>query len=179
VSIEDVGELSLGRDEWVQLETRAGNAKLPPVSLDSLLDTALRLMPDRLVIGEIRGEEALSLVYALNAHVDGAIVAMSGDGAQVALNRIATLARAHGATESAIRELVAQAFDIIIHVARMPDNRVKVVAIEEVLGFSDIAFDTHVLFQQQGAGFTPTGHVPRFYSELEARGIPADQAVFR
>ncbi|CAN5887023.1 hypothetical protein BH11MYX2_BH11MYX2_34780 [soil metagenome] len=179
VSIEDVGELSLGRDEWVQLETRAGNSKLTPVKLESLLDTALRLMPDRLVIGEIRGEEALPLVYALNANVDGAVVAMSGDGAQVALNRMATLARANGASESAIRELVAQAFDIIIHVARMPDNRVKVVAIEEVVGFSDVAFETHVLFQQQGAGFGPTGHVPRFYSELEARGIPADQAVFR
>ncbi|HEY4178894.1 MAG TPA: ATPase, T2SS/T4P/T4SS family [Kofleriaceae bacterium] len=179
VSIEDVGELALGRDEWVQLESRSGNAKVPSVRLDSLLDTALRLMPDRLVIGEVRGEEALPLVYALNANIDGAVVAMSGDGAQVALSRIATLARAGGATESAIRELVAQAFDIIVHVARMPDNRVKVVAIEEVLGFSDVAFETHVLFQQQGAGFGPTGHVPRFYSELEARGIPADQAVFR
>jgi len=54
-----------------------------------------------------------------------------------------------------------------------------VMSIEEVIGFADNSFDTHVLFQYQNGSFTPTGTVPRFYAELEARGIPADQAVFR
>ncbi|MFN0252848.1 MAG: ATPase, T2SS/T4P/T4SS family [Kofleriaceae bacterium] len=179
VSIEEIAELSIARDEWIQLETRAGVGKMVSVDLSSLLETALRLVPDRLVVGEVRGDEALPLVHSLNASVDGAIVAMTGEGANPALSRLATLARAAGAHEGAIRELVAQAFEIVVHVARTSDGSVKVLSIEEVLGYNEMEYDTRVLFEQRGAAFSPTGHVPKFYSELEARGIPADQAVFR
>ena len=179
VSIEEIGELSIARDEWIQLETRAGVGKMVSVGLSNLLETALRLVPDRLVVGEVRGDEALPLVHALNASVDGAIVAMTGEGANAALSRLATLARVAGAHEGAIRELVAQAFEIVVHVARTSDGSIKVLSIEEVLGYNEMEFDTRVLFEQRGAAFSPTGHVPKFYSELEARGIPADQAVFR
>lgn len=179
VSIEEIAELSIPRDEWIQLETRAGIGKMVSVDLSNLLETALRLVPDRLVVGEVRGDEALPLVHALNASVDGAVVAMTGEGANAALSRLATLARAAGAHEGAIRELVAQAFEIVVHVARTSDGSVKVLSIEEVLGYNEMEFDTRVLFEQRGAAFSPTGHVPKFYSELEARGIPADQAVFR
>ena len=179
ISIEEVAELAIQRDEWIQLECRTGAGKGTTIDLETLLETALRLVPDRLVVGEVRGDEALRLVHALNSSIDGAVVSMTGDGAQAALGRLSTLSRAAGAIEPAIRELVAQAFEIIVHVTRTSDGGIKVVAIEEVLGYNEHAFDTHVLFQQQGAGFQPTGHVPRFYSELEARGIPADQAVFR
>jgi pilus assembly protein CpaF len=179
VSIEEIAELSIPRDEWIQLETRAGVGKMVSVDLSNLLETALRLVPDRLVVGEVRGDEALPLVHALNASVDGAVVAMTGEGANTALSRLSTLARAAGAHEGAIRELVAQAFEIVVHVARTSDGSVKVLSIEEVLGYSEMEFDTRVLFEQRGASFSPTGHVPKFYSELEARGIPADQAVFR
>jgi pilus assembly protein CpaF len=179
VSIEEIAELSIARDEWIQLETRAGVGKMVSVDLSNLLETALRLMPDRLVVGEVRGDEALPLVHALNASVDGAVVAMTGEGANAALTRLATLARTAGAHEGAIRELVAQAFEIVVHVARTSDGSIKVLSIEEVLGYNEMEFDTRVLFEQRGAAFSPTGHVPKFYSELEARGIPADQAVFR
>ncbi len=179
VSIEEIAELSIPRDEWIQLETRAGVGKMVSVDLSNLLETALRLVPDRLVVGEVRGDEALPLVHALNASVDGAVVAMTGEGANAALSRLATLARAAGAHEGAIRELVAQAFEIVVHVARTSDGSIKVLSIEEVLGYNEMEFDTRVLFEQRGANFSPTGHVPKFYSELEARGIPADQAVFR
>ena len=82
-------------------------------------------------------------------------------------------------TDLALRELVAQAFEIVIHVVRWADGSVRVAAIEEVVGCNDTAFETHVLFEQKDGGFAATGTVPRFYAELEARGIPADQAVFR
>jgi pilus assembly protein CpaF len=181
ISIEEIAELSIARDEWIQLETRAGNGKTTSVDMASLLETALRLAPDRLVVGEVRGREALPLVSALCTSVDGAVVAMTGEGAGNALGRLVTLARVSAPTamDGSLRELVAQGFEIVIQVARWADGSIKVVSIEEVIGCTDQTFDTHVLFQWNNGAFSATGTVPRFYSELEARGIPADQAVFR
>jgi len=180
VSIEEVAELSIKRDEWVQLETRAGTGRNPAIELGQLLEVALRLAPDRLVVGEVRGNEALPLVQALCSAIDGAVVVMTGEGASASLGRLAMLARltAPGG-DAATRELVAQAFDIVIHVARWSDGAMRVLSIEEVVGCSETTFDTHVLFQFRDGAFAATGTVPRFYAELEARGIPADQAVFR
>jgi pilus assembly protein CpaF len=181
VSIEEVSELAIARDEWIQLETRPANAKGAAIDLAMLLDTALRLGPDRLVVGEVRGPEAMRLVTALTSSVDGAAVAMTGEGAGAALSRLATLVRAgsHGGMEAALRELCATAFEIVIHVARHADGSIKVHSIEEITGVSDTTFETQTVFHFQNGNFVATGTVPRFYSELEARGIPADQAVFR
>jgi len=66
-----------------------------------------------------------------------------------------------------------------VHVGRWSDGTVRVLSVEEVVGSTDNAFETHVLFQFRDGNYAPTGTVPRFYAELEARGIPADQAVFR
>jgi pilus assembly protein CpaF len=181
VSVEEVAELALGRDEWIQLETRPGNGRGPSIDLAHLLETAMRLNPDRLVVGDVKGREALPLTSSLCSGIDGAIVAMSGEGSQAALNRLVTLGRinAPGAHDGALRELVAQAFEIVIHVTRWADGTIRVMAIEEVVGSNETSFDTTVLFQFGNNAFSATGTVPRFYSELEARGIPADQAVFR
>jgi len=181
VSIEDVGELSLTREEWIQLETRPSSPKASEIDLATLLETAIRLMPDRLVVGEVRGREAMPLVSALNSSIDGAVVAMTGEGANAVLHRLATLARATQpiGSDSAIRELVAGAFEIVLHVGRNADGSVRIHTIEEITGVSDTTFETQVVFRLDGSSFVATGAVPRFYSELEARGIPADQAVFR
>jgi pilus assembly protein CpaF len=106
---------------------------------------------------------------------------MTGEGGNAALNRLTTLARmaAGGGSDGAIRELVASAFEIVIHVIRFPDNTIRVSSIEEIAGYTDHSFDSHVLFHHKDGNFAATGTVPRFYAELEARGIPADQAVFR
>jgi len=180
VSIEEVAEISITRDEWIPLETRAGTGRNPEIDLGHLLETAIRLSPDRLVVGEVRGREALPLIQALCASIDGAVVAMTGEGGNAALGRLAMLSRlsAPGA-DGAIRELVAQAFEIVIHVTRWSDGTLRVLSVEEVVGCTETTFDTHVLFQFRDGAFVATGTVPRFYAELEARGIPADQAVFR
>ncbi|HEY4244073.1 MAG TPA: ATPase, T2SS/T4P/T4SS family [Kofleriaceae bacterium] len=181
VSIEESGELAIGRDEWIQLESRAGTGRNADIDLAALLETALRLSPDRLIVGEVRGREALPLIYALNAAVDGAVVAMTGEGANAALTRLATLARASSATSdpSAIRELVAQAFEIVVHVTRIADGSLRVASIEEIASVSDGGFETHLLFHLRDGSYHATGTVPRFYAELAERGIQADQAVFR
>jgi pilus assembly protein CpaF len=133
------------------------------------------------VIGEIRGREAMPVISALCSSVDGAIVAMSGEGGSSTLNRLAALARisAPMGVDGAIRELVGQALEIVVHVVRFADGSIRVHAIEEVTGVSETGFDTQVLFQLRDGQYAATGTVPRFYGELEARGIPADQAVFR
>jgi pilus assembly protein CpaF len=181
VSIEPIAELALARDEWIQLETRPSTGKHLGVDLATLLDAALRLLPDRLVIGEISGHEAMAVVCALTSSIDGAVVAMTGEGATAVLARLAALVRATqpAGSDLAIRELCATAFEIVLHVARHADGTVKVHTIEEVTGVSEAGFDSQVLFQLSNGTFMATGTVPRFYSELEARGIPADQAVFR
>ncbi|MEO7093164.1 MAG: ATPase, T2SS/T4P/T4SS family, partial [Polyangiales bacterium] len=180
ISIEEIAELSIAREEWIQLETRVGIGKNTDIDLAALLEAAIRLSPDRLVVGEVRGREAMPLVHALNASIDGAVVAMTGDGSNAALTRLATLCRLTAPTAvDAVRELVAQAFEIVVHVVRWSDGSLRVTSIEEVVGCTETTFDTHVLFHFNNANFVATGTVPRFYSELEARGIPADQAVFR
>ena len=80
---------------------------------------------------------------------------------------------------AALRELCAGAFEIVLHVARHADGTIKVHSIEEVTGVGEAAFETQPLFQLANGTFVATGTVPRFYADLEARGIPADQAVFR
>ena len=138
VSIEEVAELAVGRDEWIQLEARPGTGRANDVDMTSLLEMALRFLPDRLVVGEVRGREALPLVHALNATVDGAIVAMTGEGANAVLNRLATLVRSvQLGSDAATRELVASAFEIVIHVAKHADGAIKVHSIEEITGVSD------------------------------------------
>jgi pilus assembly protein CpaF len=181
VSIEEVAEMTIARDEWVQLETRPSIGKSEGLDLGALLEMAMRLAPDRIVVGEVRGREAAQLVHALTSSVDGAIVGMTGEGASTTLNRLAMLARITqpASSDAAIRELVATAFEIVIHVARHSDGSVKVQSIDEVSGVSDTTFETQVVFQLRDGNFVATGTVPRFYSELEARGIPADQKVFR
>jgi pilus assembly protein CpaF len=180
VSIEEVAELAISRDEWIQLETRPASSsaggKLADIDLASLLDTALRLAPDRLVVAEVRGREAITLVQALGSSVDGAIVAATGEGATPVLNRITTLARASQpyGSDSALREIVAQAFEIVVHVGRITDGALRVHSIEEITGVSESHFETEVVFQLKDGSFSASGKVPSFYSAMGA-----DQAVFR
>ena len=182
VTIEDVAELSLDRDDWIALETRPASDKGPAVGLGALVANALRLRPDRVVVGDLRGAEALEVAGAFGSAVDGAMVALTGDGAQAALARWVALAQlgAPGAAEPAVRELVAGACDVVVHVARFPDGTLRVVGIDEVLGVREVGFDTQTLFSYRGdEGYAATGAVPRFWAELDARGIQADPSIFK
>lgn len=181
VSVEEVAELSIARDEWIQLETRTGAPGARDIDMAGVLDTALRLAPDRLVVGGVRGREAAALVHTLSAHADGAIVALAGDGVNAALNRLAMLVRttAAGGSDMAYRELVASAFDIAVHVVRRGDGAMKIQSIEEMVSVSETTFDTQTVFSCRDNGFAASGAVPRFYSELEASGVRADRSVFR
>lgn len=181
VSVEEVAELAIARDEWIQLEARTGTPTARDIDLAAVLEMALRFAPDRLVVGDVRGREAVGLVHALSSQVDGAIVAMAGDGVASTLHRLALLMRATavGGSDMAYRELVASAFDIAVHVVRRPDGSTRVQAIEELIGITEAGYETQTLFTCRDNTFVATGTVPRFYAELEASGQAADRAIFR
>jgi len=155
------------------------------VDLGSLLRGALRMRPDRLVVADVRGGEALELVQAMASSADGTLAVVAGEGTRGALGRLTSMARlaSPGASIHALRELVACAVDVVVHVARYADGLYRVASIEEVIGVSEDGFHSQELFAFRGGaedgGFLAAGVVPAFYAELEARGISADTAIFR
>jgi pilus assembly protein CpaF len=185
VSVEEVAELSLGRDEWIALEARPSDGNgVAEVNLDMVLHSALRMRADRLVVGDVRGAEALELISAMSSSSDGSLVSIAGDGAQSALARLTAMSRlaAPGASTDAIRELVSCAIDVVVHVARYADDVVRVASISEIMGVGEGGFDVQEVFSFRGSagdgGFAAAGVVPSFYDELEARGLPADTSIF-
>lgn len=186
VSVEEVAELSINRDDWIALESRPGDGNgIRNVDLETVLRSALRMRPDRLVVGDVRGGEALELISAMASSSDGTIASITGDGAEAALARLAAMARlaAPGVSVDALRVLVAAAVDVVVHVARYADGVFRVAAIEEVVAGGEEGFETQQLFGFRGTGeeggFAAAGVIPEFYGELEARGIPADTSIFR
>ena len=184
VSVEEVAELQLPHEGWIPLEAQAGG-----IHLTEVVRAALRLRPDRLVVGEIRGVEALEVLSAFAAG-EGGLAAVGGDGPAAALARLESLARlaAPEASARGLRELCAHAAHVVVHVARYADGVRRVAAISEVGGATGDGWSLRELFswQMQGHGadgvrgrFAAAGVVPRFYSELEARGEKPDSAVFR
>jgi pilus assembly protein CpaF len=182
VTVEEVAELAIGRDNWIALEARPGDGNgVPNVDVQTVLRSALRMRPDRLVVGEVRGTEALELVQAMGSANDGAIASVAGEGGAAALARLTSMARltAPGMSDQGLRELVACAVDVVVHVARYADGHYRVASIHEVLGATELGFQTGELFSFRGGDFQAAGAVPAFYADLEARGIPADTSIFR
>jgi pilus assembly protein CpaF len=186
VSVEEVAEISLQREDWIALESKPSDGNgIPAVDLGQLLRGALRMRPDRLVVGDVRGAEALDLIQAMASSSDGTLASVAGEGARAALGRLTSMARlgAPGASAAALQELVAAAVDVVVHVVRYADGVHRVAAIDEVIGVSDSGFHSQLLFGFRGSaeegGFGAAGVIPSFYAELEARGIPADTAIFR
>jgi pilus assembly protein CpaF len=191
VVVEEVAELRLGdRDGVLSLEAR------PPdpdgrggVQLADVLRAAERMRPDRLVVGDVRGAEAFELVTALAARHEGGLAALSAEGPRAALSRLESLCRlgVPGAPAQALREVVAQAFHVLVHVARYADGRSRVTAISEPSASAE-GFAVRDLFSfQLGAPspnglqghFVGAGDAPAFYETLAARGVSLDPGLFR
>ncbi len=185
VTVEEVSELSLGREDWIALEARPVVSNgAAPVDLATVLRGALRMRPDRLVVGDVRGGEALELISAMASSADGTVASIAGDGPAPALSRLVSMARlaAPGTSVEALREVAAAAVDVVVHVARYADGVFRVASISEVRGATMDGFDIQELFcfrGPPGGGFASAGIIPGFYAELEARGIPADTSIFR
>ena len=161
VTVEEFAELGLARPDWISLEARPGDAKSAPVDLSQVIRAALRLAPDRLVVGDVVGRDALTVLTALASTIDGAVVGATGDGVAAGLSRVATLARTATAdlTDAGARELTGLAFEIAVHVVRHPDGVIRVQAIEKVAGGGIAGFQTQPVYGFAGTQFAELGPV--------------------
>jgi pilus assembly protein CpaF len=181
VSVEEVTKLQLARDHWIALESRPGDGNgLSNIDVDTLLRGALRMRPDRLVVGDVRGGEAYELVQAMASMCDGTLASITGEGAIGGLNRLVSMATLAGdGSPQAMRQVVASAVDVVVYVARYADGVTRIATIDEVTGATDTGFATQTIFAYGGGAFAPTGAVPGFYADLQARGVAADQGIFQ
>ena len=192
VTIEDAAELQLPQEHWIQLEARPANIEgKGQITIRDLVRNTLRMRPDRIVVGECRGGEALDMLQAMNTGHDGSLTTLHANSTRDALARLETMVLMSGMELPirAIRDQIANAVHLVIQQTRFADGSRKVTAISEisgmemdVLSMQDIFEFRQEGFDDQGAvvgRFVPTGLVPRFYDDLQRRGIPVDMDVFR
>ena len=183
ISVEEVARLRMNREDWVALETPA-NHDGSSLGIGEVLRGALALRPDRLVVRDLRGAETYDLVSAMTSGRDGTILSVVGPSPEGALNRVAAMAGLlpFDMSVTALRTLVATAFDVVIHVVRYSDGTTRVASISEVLTTRE-GVQLQPLFQFRGEGathkFIAAGVVPTFYAELEASGLTTDTGIFR
>ncbi|PHN55256.1 ATPase [Pseudomonas sp. ICMP 8385] len=159
VTIEDVAELQLGHPHVVRLETRPPNAEgHGEVKASDLIRNALRMRPDRIILGEIRGVEVLDVMTAMNTGHDGSMSTVHANNAQDALLRLETLVGLTGRAiaEKTLRQMICAALDVVIQLTRLPDGRRCVSEVVEVVGVRDDVYVTNTLFRHDrrtGFGF--------------------------
>jgi len=190
VTLEDAAELQLQQDHVVRLETKPPSADgHGAVSIRDLVKNSLRMRPDRIIVGEVRGGEALDMLQAMNTGHDGSLATVHSNSPRDAISRLETLVLMAGMDLpiNVVRKQVASAVDLIVQQTRLKDGSRKVVAVTEVAGMEG---DTIVLsdifkFKQEGIedgkilGQTqPTGIRPMFAPRLEAAGFKLGAEVF-
>ncbi len=191
LTIEDAAELRLNQPHVVRLESRPANIEgRGAVTIRDLVRNALRMRPDRIIVGECRGGETLDMLQAMNTGHDGSLTTVHANSPRDVISRMETMVLMSGMDlpSRAIREQIASAVDIIIQESRMSDGSRKVVAISEVVGQegNQIVMQDLFTFEQTGLSesgkiigqFKPTGGVPTFFDQLRARGIELDAAIF-
>jgi pilus assembly protein CpaF len=191
VTIEDSAELQLQQDHVVRLETRPSNIEgQGAVSQRDLVRNALRMRPDRIVVGEVRGAEVLDMLQAMNTGHDGSLSTVHANSTRDALSRIETMVLMSGLSlpMRAMRDYVASALDLVVHVSRLSDGTRKVVRVTEIVGMEEDVVTTQDIFtfDQQGIdsggrviGFhRATGVRPKFTERLARAGIHLGSEVF-
>lgn len=191
VTIEDSVELQMMQTHKVSLEARppdySGDGQ---VTIRDLVKNSLRMRPDRIIVGEIRGGEALDMLQAMNTGHDGSMTTVHSNGPRDTLSRLETMTLMAGfeLPVLAIRKQIAAALDLIVYLTRFPDGTRKVTQISEVAGMeSEVITLTDIfVFQQTGTDqegrplgqFRPTGLRPMFAPKLEAMGYRLDRQMF-
>jgi len=183
LTIEDSAELKLQQDHVVRLETRPPNIEgSGTVTQRDLVRNALRMRPDRIVLGEVRGGEALDMIQAMNTGHDGSLSTIHANSARDALSRVETMMLMAGINlpARALREQVASALDLIIQQSRLSDGTRKVTEVVEVTGLEGDVITTQMIykFEQKDVKdgkvigqFVSTGVRPTFVERLERNGV--------
>ncbi len=185
VTIEDSAELQIKQKHVARLECRPPNVEgKGAIRQRELVINALRMRPDRIILGEIRGEEALDMLQAMNTGHDGSITTVHANNPRDAISRLETMSMMGSVAlpEKAIRAQIASAVHIIVQASRMSDGSRRVTHISEITGTSGeiVSMQDLCVFEKQGLGpggkvkgrFYATGVVPKFAEKLKAAGIP-------
>ena len=191
VTIEDSAELQLKQEHIVRLETRPPNIEgKGEVSQRDLVRNTLRMRPDRIIVGEVRGGEALDMLQAMNTGHDGSISTIHSNSARDALSRLETMVLMAGMDlpERAIREQIASAVNVVVHLTRLSDGGRKLVSISEITGMEGqtIVMQDIFVYEKKGIGpdkrvigeFVPTGVRPWFMEKLRVSGFEVPPHVF-
>jgi pilus assembly protein CpaF len=191
VTIEDAAELQLHQEHVVTLEARPPNIEgKGAITIRDLVRNALRMRPDRIVVGEVRSGEALDMLQAMNTGHDGSMTTGHANSPRDMLSRLETMALMAGMELPlrAIREQIASAIDLIVHQARLQDGSRKITHLTEVLGMEGdiITMQDIYLFEQSGVDekgkvvgrFKATGIRPKFMDKFEASGIKVPPGMF-
>ncbi len=192
LTIEDAAELRLRQKHLVALETRPANVEgKGTVTIRDLVKNALRMRPDRIVVGEVRGSEALDMLQAMNTGHDGSLTTGHANSPRDMVRRLETMVMMAGMElpSRAIREQIASAVQLIVHQARMPDGKRRITHITEVLGMEgeQITLQDVFVFEQTGRGpdgivlgrHRPSGVVPHCVERMKEQGAPMVMAWFR
>jgi pilus assembly protein CpaF len=191
VTIEDSAELQLQQDHVVRLETRPPNIEgVGAVAARDLVRNALRMRPDRIVVGEVRGSEVLDMLQAMNTGHDGSMSTVHANSTRDALSRLETMVLMSGLSlpMRAMRDYIASALNLVIQLARLSDGTRRLVRVTEIVGMEEDVVTTQdiFVFEQQGVdqdgrvrGFhRATGVRPRFSERLERAGLHLPHELF-
>ena len=191
VTIEDSAELQLQQPHVVRLETRPPNIEgRGEVTQRDLVRNALRMRPDRIVIGEVRGGEAIDMLQAMNTGHDGSLTTVHANTPRDALSRLETMIQMTGMrlSDRAMRQQVASAINLVVQVARLSDGTRRLTAISEITGMEGETITMQEIFQFERTGvdsqgqvigrFRPTGIRPRFAERLKASGLQLPRVFF-
>ena len=190
ITIEDAAELKLRHDHLVSLESRPSNAEgRGAVTIRDLVRNSLRMRPDRIIVGECRGSEALDMLQAMNTGHEGSLTTVHANTPRDVLSRLEVLTLMGGLELplAAIREQIASAVDLIIHQSRFRDGSRRITSVTEVTGMESGRVQMQEIFRfvQHSSGredirgtHLACGAVPSFYEALEDRGVAIDLALF-
>ena len=191
VTIEDAAELQLKQEHVVRLETRPSNLEgTGAVTIRDLVKNSLRMRPDRIIVGECRGGEALDMLQAMNTGHDGSMTTVHANNPTEAIGRVETLCLMAGMDlpAAAIRKQIASAVHLIVQISRLSDGSRKVKSITEVVGMSgeNVTLTEIFRFKEEGFDknrkiigvFQPLGRIPTFIEEFEKRGIKIPRTLF-
>lgn len=191
LTIEDAAELHLRQEHVISLETRVTNYDNDgEITIRDLVRNSLRMRPDRIIVGEVRGKEAFDMLQAMNTGHDGSLTTLHANGASDALNRLETMVLMSGLDIpiKAIREYIISAIDLVVNIERMNDGKRKITSISEIEGFYEDRIKLKEIFKFNQKGLTDNGEVdgefilfkttPQVYKKIISHGINDIDDIF-
>ena len=190
ITIEDARELNLKNEHVVSLETKIDNTSNLDITIRDLVKNSLRMRPDRIIIGEIRGDEAFDLLQAMNTGCNGSMTTMHANSPKDALNRLETMTLMSGIEIPIenLRDYINQAIDLIVHMERMKDGKRKITSISEITGIKDneliikeiFNFDIESQQDDRVEGkFTLNKYTPKCLEKIHEAGITSIDYMFK